>query len=419
MKQSLILLVIRVLGLCISLISLVYVTSKMELITYSLLGITNMYNSMFLLVPNIGIDSYISRNYLVWNTSSQRKYRDKLFTYSIICKLIIGGLLGIILIFTSYYYIDSMFGGNKLYINILFIAICCSLVNSITNSLELGILSSGDFVYVNVIKFIFISLLKFILLFFYNKIGAINYVICVQILFIFPLIFFIYYIHTRKLYHFNYSQLKLKHLFDRIWPFTVDNYLRYFGSSLDQFVLSFFVSSSLFATYSLIKNIESQCRVLVDALLDPMTQNMVQIKLDPNLYTLKYTKIRKFWIILIFGVFLSVIVFFFCGNSLLLLVDVTKYPYIYRSLCLLGCAMVIYVTSKLFLDYIALFSHPINRLLVNSVPLISLITLIFIGNTGWFVLGRIFFYLLVLIVVLLISRRYEFFKETKNLYFDI
>lgn len=419
-KQSLILLVIRILSFIISIFTLIYVTSKMTPLEYSILGVCAMYNGMSLLLSNFGFESILSRNYLSWKDDS-RELIDEFFSFAVNSKILLGFVIFIILALLSFYYWEYNYNKNYSTLCLLILGAFSSFIFSIGNSLELSIISTGSFIYVNVIRFVFGPLLKLLFVLNYDSLGAFNYVLFVQTTMVFPLIFYIFYIKRMRIYSFSGLNIQFFYELRIIKHYFTENYLRYIGKSLDQFIVSLYVPAELFSTYSLIKTLETLSVGLIDNFFDPLTQNLVRYRNSYNLLTLKIKNIIITKSVLGFIIFLFTIVFYFLGSSLFELLGLSKYPYLYEFTLCVGISVVLYMLLKVELSIICLFLKPCYRVLINLISIINILVVLILCLycRNYIAFSRISYSILVLISTFFIYYSKRGLKYEKNIYRDV
>lgn len=421
-KDSIVIVMLKLFEAIIGIGGLLYVTSNMDPVIYSLIGLKSIFDSIMMLIPNIGFENVFIRNYLHWDKNSMKERIDYQYSIAIKSKLLLGLIIMVLPISLSFFYYISKYNYDEFYLLVLIYYVVSSYIITIGNTYKLIIMGTGNYLSLNIGSFLLVSLYKLVLIFFYKDIGAYIYLFLMPLGELFLLLYL--YLFIRKKYNFKYIRISFIEILKQVKVlsnYIKENYTNFLTRHLDRLLVSIFLDSKVFATYSLVLQIEQIGRTALEAFFDPITQKTVRYKSDMKRLSASFKNINKIRFIITMGGIIGLLVYFFYGKTILDLFGFEKYPHLYEFCMFVLLNIIILTLFKVENNIIALFYDSKYRYHISVIGLVSILPFILISilPIKYVVIIRTISVVMIMSGILYIYYSTGGIKSEKNIYSDV
>lgn len=378
-NESSFILIIKILDIAVSFVSLFYITSNLSPALYSLVGIRSMYNSIMMILSNVGAENIFMRNYLYWKKMDMYDEIDFQYSLSFTFKIILGPIILILPIILSVYYWIYKYNSNILLGGILIYYSIISLVYSFTSTYKLILMGTGNFISIYLGNFYFLTIHKLIIICLFKYIGDVGYLILFPLGEVFLIIFYRY--KLKKLHEFRFSIINVRILIDKIKElknYIKENYINFVKQYLDKLLTSILLRPEVFATYNLAIQIEDIFKSIIESFFDPLVQKTVKYKNDNKNLVNSIKKINKHRLYILTISIIGIIIYIFIGNYLIKILGLDEYDNLYKYILFVMINAIIIISCKIEGSVIALFYNSKFRVCVSFIGFLSIIPFVFI-----------------------------------------
>jgi O-antigen/teichoic acid export membrane protein len=364
MKQGIWLVILQLVSILLGFITVFYVASGIGPEVYSIVGIYTVISVFFVALTVLGIETAAIRNILYWQ-QTKRLVRIKRHISTAICsRLLMYVILLPVAIGYSYYISESKFGGENLELFLLFCFV--SFFSVINVSFRLALVGFNKYLLAAIPDFSVNILGRLIALYVFTAYGFEAFIMVLISLPIVTTFFLLLIIRNWLELKYIFSFKSLKILFKKNKALAGANVVQYGFNSVDQLLVSLFVSPELFATFSLAKQVELIGKKFIENIFDPIVQQLVKLKGDVNGFNSMKGKITKFH---------SICCFFSIGCCFFIVwvvdygvtyLSIEKYPFVNTYFYFALISNVLYLFIKLNYNLVALFS-PVKQVLLLEI----------------------------------------------------
>jgi len=390
MKQSLKLVILQIFSIILGFISVFWIASSIPTKEYAIIGIYNIISVLILVFSNTGLESVGIRNILVWQKSNKKHKIRLLITRAIILRFVVSILIFLPLIVYSYYISLNKFNSN--YFDLFLVMGLLSIPKAINDSTILILKAFNKYFQAILTSYTINVFGKIIALILYVKYGFITYIYFIMLL---PLLLNIPILYMLREYIsfkgiFNFKEIKESLKESKFFAFS--SYISYLFNSIDQLLVSIFVSAEFLGSFTLAKSLLSMSKTFIENIFDPMTQRLVKHKNIINNLRIELEKIliiKKYIFILSLILFPVIIIFL---DNILISLNLDKYQFLDYFIIGIYFSQVLYIYSKVKYNLIFLFYPEKNFFRVTLLR--SIISIFFMVITLFINIKLIFIYII-------------------------
>lgn len=376
MKQSLGLIILQIVNLLVGFLTFSYIVTKVDPITYSLIGINVVIISIIVAFSNSGLDTIGIRNILLWEANLQFKRVSVYISQILFMRTLIATFLQVVIIVPYCMYISHYNYDGKYFFYFILFGIS-GIVSAVNDSLRLILKSFNHYFYSSLNQTIVNTIGKIVAIYLFILYGFDAYiltVIMIPVLASIPLIIFLKHRIILR-YAYNFKSLKSKILQSRHFVFS--SYVSYLYESADQLIVSLVLKPEIFASYSIGKTVIGITKNLIENVFDNLTQSLVKYRLKLDLFQNNFEKIIRIQNWLILASTFSFIILIFSFDYFIEYFNLNKYPYI-KYMVLFGIlSQLFYLLYKVKLNFFAFFYSP--KFLLKFTIASSIISILSLG----------------------------------------
>lgn len=377
MKQSFSLVILQFFGIVLGLISVFYVAGTISAEVYAVVGIYNIISIFIVVFSNTGIETYGIRNVLAWQEAGENNKIKQIVTQAILYRTILACFVVIPVFGYAIYVSKQKFNGQYLE---LFIFMGLFGITKAVNDSTLLLLRAFNKYFAAALASYSVNVFgRLLALFLFIKFGFNAYIytiILLPLLVTIPILFML-----RKWISLQgvFQKENMLKVFQESKAFGLSSYISYVFNSLDQLLVSVFMSAEILGAFSVAKSIYSIAKTFIENIFDPMIQNLVRYKNNIKFIELKLKKIFKIRNILLF---ISIIFFPFIIiyiDKVILILGLDRYPFLNYFVVFIYLSQIASVGMKVKYNYIALFYEASFYLRLTIVyALLSILFFIFV-----------------------------------------
>lgn len=409
MKQSYIYLFLQALNISVGLFVTFYIAHSVDPKLFSIYAVSNIVVAIMSTFTFLGYETVLLRNLLQWKENNQNNKIKNFVSYALVSRLIFASLvffpmLGYMLYLSEYKYNGEYFT--------LFITFAISgIFSALLNSTSLILKSFNKYI----ISFSVTSIIggggRLLAILAFNEKGFNGFIYIIVLI---PVIsFLISFCFLKK--HFSIRQVQIRRLakFRKYKLFILSGYSNYFKLSVDQFLVSIFMSSEILAVYNLARKVEEIGRSTVNGFFEPLTQSLIRKKGKSE--ELKSSMLNVFRVRNILGL-LSIffaIIFIFKMDYLIDMVELGHYNYLsaYLTMSIITCVLFMLYKVESHLVYLfdpALVLIKIDVFVCSLSTMIVLLSFYFFSE-NYFYLNRVLYGFALLLMYLIY---FKFFSNS-------
>lgn len=376
LRQSYIYLALQVANLVIGLSLVVYLAHELEPVVFALYGFYTLIVGLFIPFTFLGYETHLIRNVLKWKQSRSTKKIVNNVSYALISRVILGFIVFILIGAFSFYISENKFNGE--YSGYLLAFCVAGFFSGITDGISLSLKSFNQYVLSFIISLGFSLLSKVLALLAFINFGVEQFFFVLCVVPVLSAIVSSFCISS----YFSLKVIKVKRLlkFVRYKYFIMSGYLNFFRNAADRLIVSFLITTELFAVYTIAKTLEESGRATLEGLFDPLTQRTVSMKSNPQEFNLYINRIKKIRIILVCLAIPALFLAIFFARDITSSISISNYPYITEFLIAAVIASAIQLLYKIELNVTYLIAPQRNLFLLDCIIAFLSISCLFIGN---------------------------------------
>lgn len=376
MKQSFVLIFVQLLAVIVGLFTTLFMAVKLPPELFAIIGIHAISTSVIVTFSNTGLETLALRNILFWKKNNKFRIIDLITTQAVMSRAFMSIFYACIFVVYSFYISLVKFNGEYLVFFLLFVV--SGVFMSINDSLRLILKANNRFVEA-VTSAYYVSVFgKLIAVFLFVKIGLEAYLYTVILL---PLTVFPY------LFILNKKNIKAKHInrgmFSHILKskdLAFSSYFSYFIKSVDQLLVSLFMSPEFLGVFSLAKKLVEFLKTFIANFFDPVLQKFIRDKGNFDALMPKLKAIHQWKIVFVLLLIILIVFVYLFGDIIIQKASLTKYYGLNTSIILILIGFVAFMFSKIEYYLIASYLSPKDFLFFTiKVSLISIISFVFVS----------------------------------------
>ncbi|MBA94292.1 MAG: hypothetical protein CMP21_00805 [Rickettsiales bacterium] len=353
LKQSVLYVFLQFLNILVGVYVTFYIAQNVDTQIFSILAIYTIINGIFMTFSFLGYETVLLRNALYWERIGCKKKIVNYVTYSLVSRLIIGLVLIIPVVGYCYYLACVKFDNN--YFFLLSSFSISGIFFSLANSNALILKSFNKYILSFSIMAVSLIIGRLVSVYMFLNYGFFVFIIilvCIPVL-----IFFVSFRFISKYFSLKYIKFRYFLKFKNNKYFVFSGYLNYFKLSIDQLLVSIFLSVEVLAVYNLAKKIEEIGKSLVEGFFDPMIQKLVTYKDDLNLTKVYKEKLYKIKNIFLVFISICVVVFNVFIDQLISVANLDHFQHLSYYLVFSSWTVILYTIYKVSSNIIYLFDN--------------------------------------------------------------
>jgi len=351
LRQSYMYLVLQLLNVFIGLFVTIYIAQNVDTATFAIFAIYIIITTIFTTFSFLGYETVLIRNVLHWQKNNQINKVINYISYAIISRLITSVIL--VLPILGYIYYLSIYKFNDQHFVLFSSFIIAGIFSSLANANGLILKAFNRYILSFSIMTLSSIFGRLLAIYVFTVLGFKAFIVTLILTPIFAFIISFFYIKS----YFSFNQIKYRYLFKflKFKYFIFSGYLNYFKVSIDQFLVSIFLSIEVLAVYNLAKKVEEVGRSSVEGFFDPVIQKTIQYKANRD----KAVNYKK-KICLIKNIFLLVAIVFVLTfnlyvNEIIIFSKLENYTNLNYYLIFASWMPIIYLMHKVQSNIIYLF----------------------------------------------------------------
>ncbi|ELB2188085.1 oligosaccharide flippase family protein [Vibrio parahaemolyticus] len=410
MKQSYYYLMLQLANIIIGLFVTFYIARNVAPETFSLYAISMIVSTIFVTFSFLGFESVLLRNLLYWKELGKNRKIVNYVSYAIFSRLFASGVLFFpVSIYLLYLSATKYNGEHWLLFSFYMVSGSFSALNN-ANGLIFKALNQ----YITSFTVTTLSSVcgRLVAAFFFAKYGFEAFI---GVIVLIPIVSFFISVLFLKDY-IDIKQVRFKYFFKfrKLKYFIFSGYSNYFKTSVDQVLVSIFLSSEILAVYNLARRVEEIGRSFVAGFFEPITQRLIKYKgkiehLESQAN--KVFKIRNYSIIVIC---ILTIIFSLSSDIVIALLGLENYEYLNVYIIISAWSSFLYILYKVESHIICLFDEP--KVILSIDVLVSLLS-VTISVLVFYFTSEEFVYLNRLILGVVLLAIYALYFKYKFKYF--
>jgi O-antigen/teichoic acid export membrane protein len=362
-KNSYIYLTLQLFNIVVGLFVTLFIARNVGVEKFAIFAVYNIVLVIFSTFTFLGYENVLIRNVLHWQKVGQHKKIKNLISNAIFSRVITSLLLQVPMVIYLFYLSETRF--NHEYFALLCTFNLAGVFAAISNANGL-ILKAFDRFLLSFFVTIISSLLgRIIAVFAFFKIGFDGFIF---ILIIVPFVTCI--ISTYFIKDFiSFGSIRYKYFwkFKNNKYFIFSGYLNYFKVSLDQLLVSVFLSVETLAVYNLAKKVEDIGRTALSSFFDAILQKLVLYKNDQSKAIEYKNKIYRIKYIFLICIFSCTLFFNFYVGDLIRLLGLEHYENLESYIIIASWTAILYLNYKIESHIISLFESPIKLFTIDVI----------------------------------------------------
>lgn len=411
-KKSIYVVIIQGFGVLLGLFSIYFVVGDMAPEVYSLVGIHNIISGILITFSDLGIETVMMREALVWIKEDDTKQLQQHATQALISRIIGFCVLSPFLIAYTLYLSQKQYQGA--YVDLLVVYLIGGCISALNNSMTLMVRARGGYVFSQIATTVNSYFAKFFGLALFFTFGSNAYLYFIGLAPI-PL-FIVLFIYTHKLYNFRYVHIvdTLKKIWAyKLWWIKTD--IDYFKNSADSLLVSLVFPSAVMGSYTIYKTLENIARTFIEGFFDVLSQDSVKNKGNMEVLSKNEKKIKRARNLIIGVIILGTLVFSLNSRYFIELVNLKNYQYMDYLVYCVAAVSVIYLLGKYEINAIAFFGASSTNLwlsiAVGAISILAFLFVLLLPNIFGVILLKIVSYSAFSILAIVLFR-----KNRKDLY---
>ncbi|ELB2046465.1 oligosaccharide flippase family protein [Vibrio parahaemolyticus] len=387
-----------------------YIARNVAPETFSLYAISMIVSTIFVTFSFLGFESVLLRNLLYWKELGKNRKIVNYVSYAIFSRLFASGVLFFpVSIYLLYLSATKYNGEHWLLFSFYMVSGSFSALNN-ANGLIFKALNQ----YITSFTVTTLSSVcgRLVAAFFFAKYGFEAFI---GVIVLIPIVSFFISVLFLKDY-IDIKQVRFKYFFKfrKLKYFIFSGYSNYFKTSVDQVLVSIFLSSEILAVYNLARRVEEIGRSFVAGFFEPITQRLIKYKgkiehLESQAN--KVFKIRNYSIIVIC---ILTIIFSLSSDIVIALLGLENYEYLNVYIIISAWSSFLYILYKVESHIICLFDEP--KVILSIDVLVSLLS-VTISVLVFYFTSEEFVYLNRLILGVVLLAIYALYFKYKFKYF--
>lgn len=351
LKQSYMYLGLQVFNIFIGLFITLYIAKNVDVQTFAIFAIYSVVTTLFMTFSFGGYETVLIRNLLHWKKIGKNRKIINYISYALFSRFIISICLVLPMLLYIYYISEVKF--NSEYFILFSSFIISGIFTSLTNANGLILKAFNRYILSFSIMTLSSIFSRLIAMYIFINNGFIGFI---SVLVLTPLLTFLVSFFIIRPY-FSLKEIKFKYFFKlkKNKYFILSGYTNYFKNSIDQFLISLFLSIEILAVYNLAKRVEEIGKTVNSGFFDPIIQKLVGYKSDNNLtssYKDKIFLIRNIFLVITFFI---ILIFNFYINDIISLFGLGHYDNLNLYLMFASWTPIIIMIYKVEYNIIYLF----------------------------------------------------------------
>ncbi len=389
LKQSYRYVVLQIINIVVNIFVLLYLAKNVDPETFSIFAIYTVILTFMATFSFLGCETVLLRNILHWREVGCNKKIPILISYTLFSRFVMSLVIVIPMVFYSFYLTNYKYEGQ--YFSVFMLFILAGMFNSLVNSNALILKSFNRYLSSLVVLMVSGVVGKLLALYYFIEYGFLEFVI---VLVIIPIVAFVASCLLIKDY-LSIRHLKLRYFFRfrKYKYFIFGGYLNYFKMSIDQLLVSIFLSNEVLAVYSLARRLEDIGRSLIEGFFDPIMQKTVRYKSNfqkMNSYINRIFRVKNIMLVVVLAI---VIMITWYAPILVSFIGLEHYEGLPTFLILASWSCALYLLYKLpsgltymFVEQKKLFSID---LVIAAMSILLLMVFIFGVNIEYVYINRV------------------------------
>ncbi|MBH0019499.1 oligosaccharide flippase family protein [Pseudoalteromonas sp. SWXJ133] len=353
LKQSYFYLILQLFNVFVGLFVALFIARNVDMETFAVFSIYSIVLALFTTFTFLGYENVLIRNVLHWKKHGQINKIKNLVSNAIVSRIVTSLLLQIPIFIYLFYLSATKF--NNEYFMLLCSFNLAGIFSALSNANGLILKAFNRFVLSFSIITISSLLGRLIAIVVFLHFGFDGFILTLIIVPFLTFIISVYFI--KEFFSFKHISYKYFWKFKRYKYFIFSGYLNYFKVSIDQLLVSIFLSAEILAVYNLAKKVEDIGRTVISSFFEASLQKLIFYKSDRTksvqyknkIYLIKY-------IFLAFIIFFVLIFDYFVGDIIKVL-GLEHYKYLDSYLIIASWTPVLYLNYKIESHIISLFEE--------------------------------------------------------------
>ena len=342
---------LQLLNIFIGLFVTLYIAKNVDMQTFSIFAIYTIIVTLFMTFSFLGYESILIRNALHWRNIGKENKIKNYISYALFSRVVASAILIVpILLYIYYISVNKFENEHLLLFNSFIIA---GFFSSLSNANGLILKAFNKYILSFMIITFSMIIGRLLAIYIFTLYGFNGFIL---VLIIIPIVTFVISFQFIK-QDFSLRQIRYKYFFKfkRNKYFTLSGYMNYFKVSIDQFLVSIFLSADILAVYNLAKKIEEIGRSIIEGFFDPMIQKLVAFKNNIPV-ALKYKKrIYKIKNIFLLFSIIFVVIFDIYVDGIIIMASLEHYVNLSYYLIFASWIPILYILFKVESNIIYLF----------------------------------------------------------------
>ena len=391
MNQSIGLIILQFFGIALGLFSVFFVAGSIPAQVYAVVGVYGVMSTITLVFSNTGFETYAIRNILAWQEKQEIAKIKLIVTQAIIFRTLMAIIVFIPLIVYAMYMSSSKFNGQYL---VLFLLMGLLSIFSAINDAVVLILKSFNMYFFAALATYSVNVFgKLIALLLFFRFGFNVYIYSIILLPLFVTLPIVFMIRRWISLEGVFYKENVLACFKNSKSFALSSYVSYVYSSLDQLLVSFFLSAEILGSFTIGKNLLNIGKGFIENIFDPMLQGLIRYRNNLSIIREKFKSVLKVRnILLIISIILIPIIIIFVDQALSLL-RLNRYPFLNYFVVFIYLSQIAHIGMKVKYNYICLFfpqSYYLKLIAISGLLLISSFAVIILIDAKFLFLHVLF-----------------------------
>lgn len=374
LKQSFLFIFLQLLNLAIGLFTTLYVATKVDPITYSLLAIYIIVNGLYIAFTSVGYETVLIRNALNWKNKKENKLRN-FITYALITRFFFCLVITFPILAYLYFIAEFKYDGNS---ELIYLFILSGIFSGLNNSIGLILKSFNRYIASFSVLVIGSLVIKITAFCAFQYIGFMGFLL---VMIISPMIVFLISI-TLIIEYIDIKMIRIKYFmkFKRYISFGFLGYMKYLMGQSDRLIVSTLLSVELLASYSLAKQVQEIGKSFIEGFFDPLCQKAISYKGNISALETLFSKIKKInYIFVIIGIVGFILVTLF-SKEILNKYNFGGYKYLDIYIISATLSSLFYLIYKVEGTLVSLFENPKVLFFIDLLAFVSFLSSLLIFN---------------------------------------
>ena len=350
-KQSYFYLILQLFNVFVGLFVALFIARNVDVETFAIFSIYSIVLALFTTFTFLGYENVLIRNVLHWKKQGQNNKIKNLVSNAIFSRVVTSLLLQLPIFIYLFYLSVTKF--NHEYFMVLCSFNLAGIFSALSNANGLILKAFNRFLLSFSIITISSLLGRVIAIVVFLHYGFDGFILTLIVVPFFTFVISIYFI--KDLFSFKNIRYKYFWKFKRYKYFIFSGYLNYFKVSIDQLLVSIFLSAEILAVYNLAKKVEDIGRTIISSFFEASLQKLVFYKSDKVQATEYKNKVYLIKNVFLACIIVFVLIFDYLVGDIVKLLGLEHYKFLESYLIIASWVPVLYLNYKIESHIISLF----------------------------------------------------------------